>query len=154
MLPRCLRYGDQVLHVLSRMHALVPISSLAETLLVSEPKWVVFAVTIAITNTTTTASIFFIDSINYQPNVPRSHYYTTPLIPLDHSDVIPPSTPFSLPPPPAIAKVPAFVYNPAPSSHKSCSHIYVPTIAFVGGALFGFWEPFAFQEKGEANQRQ
>lgn len=96
----------------------------------------------------------FISANNLESINPAIYPYTTLLIPLDHSPVIPPSTPFSPPPPPAIAKAPAFVYNPAPSSHKSSSHIYVPIIASVGEALLGFWEPFAFQEKGEANQRQ
>eukprot|EP00253_Pinus_taeda_P015031 PITA_15031 len=77
----------------------------------------------------------FISANNLESINPTIYPYTTLLIPLDHSPVIPPSTPFSPPPPPAIAKGPAFVYTPAPSSHKSSSHIYVPIIASVGGAL-------------------
>lgn len=77
----------------------------------------------------------FISANNLESINPTIYPYTTLLIPLDHSPVIPPSTPFSPPPPPAIAKAPAFVYTPAPSSHKSSSHIYVPIIASVGGAL-------------------
>lgn len=77
----------------------------------------------------------FISANNLIPINPTIYPYTTLLIPLDHTPVIPPSGPFAPPPPPAIAKAPAFVYNTAPPSHKSSSHTYVPIIASVGGAL-------------------
>lgn len=77
----------------------------------------------------------FISANNLKPVNPTIYPYTTLLIPLDHTPVIPPSGPFAPPPPPVIAKAPTFVYNPAAETHKSSSHISVPIIASMGGAL-------------------
>lgn len=76
----------------------------------------------------------FISANNLKPVNPTIYPYTTLLIPLGHTPVIPPSGPFA-PPPPVIVKAPTFVYNPAAATQKSSSHIYVPIIASVGGAL-------------------